>query len=100
MVLVPTDSIRAAYLRSDRLGSLEVPADDRLRTPARCIEKALNAEQSTPVRKILRTRRRKSLDFSGPKEKMGRTETATGPTGKAETQAIGRWPESYPRGYP
>ena len=43
--------LRAAYLRSDQLCSLEVPADDRLRTPARSIEEALNAEQSAPVRK-------------------------------------------------
>ena len=43
--------LRAAYLRSDQLGSLEVPADDRLRTPARSIEEALDAEQSAPVRK-------------------------------------------------
>jgi hypothetical protein len=43
--------LRAAYVRSDQLGSLEVPADDRLRTPARSIEEALNAEQSAPVRK-------------------------------------------------
>ena len=39
--------LRAAYLRSDQLCSLEVPADDRLRTPARSIEKALNAEFGT-----------------------------------------------------
>jgi hypothetical protein len=43
--------LRAAYLRSDQLRSLELPADDRLRTPARSIEEALNAEQSAPVRK-------------------------------------------------
>ena len=43
--------LRAAYLRSDQLCSLEIPTDDRLRTPARSIEEALNAEQSEPVRK-------------------------------------------------
>jgi hypothetical protein len=43
--------LRAAYLRSDQLGSLEVPADDRLSAPARSIEEALDAEQSAPVRK-------------------------------------------------
>ena len=43
--------LRAAYLRSDQLCSLDVPADDRLRTPARSIEEALNAEQSAPVQK-------------------------------------------------
>ena len=43
--------LRAAYLKSDQLCSLEVPADDRLRAPARSIEEALNAEQSAPVRK-------------------------------------------------
>src|ERR1035438_1541571 len=34
--------LRAAYLKSDQLCSLEVPADDRLRAPARSIEEALN----------------------------------------------------------
>ena len=43
--------LRAAYLRSDQLCSLAVPADGRLRTPARSIEEALNTEQSAPVRK-------------------------------------------------
>ena len=43
--------LRAAYLRSDQLCSLEVPADDQLRTAARSIEEALNAERSEPVRK-------------------------------------------------
>jgi hypothetical protein len=43
--------LRAAYQRSNQLCSLEVPADDRLRTPARSIEEALNTEQSAPVRK-------------------------------------------------
>jgi hypothetical protein len=42
--------LRAAYQRSDQLCSLAVPADDRLRTPARSIEDALNAEQSVPIR--------------------------------------------------
>ena len=43
--------LRAAYQRSNQLCSLEVPADDHLRTPARSIEEALNTEQSAPVRK-------------------------------------------------
>jgi hypothetical protein len=57
--------LRAAYLKSDQLCSLEVPADDRLRTPARSIEEALNAEQAEPVRKACLEFLTAAADFYG-----------------------------------
>ena len=43
--------LRAEYLKSDQLCSIELPADDRFRRPATRIEEALRTEQSAPVRK-------------------------------------------------
>ncbi len=42
---------RAEYLKSDELCSLELPTDDRLQAPTRCIEEALGTERSAAVRK-------------------------------------------------
>jgi hypothetical protein len=49
--LPKTDRLRAEYLRSDRLSSVELPVDDRFRAAARSIEEALRTEEPPPVRK-------------------------------------------------
>ena len=47
----PEDKRRLAeYWESDRLGSLELPADERLRAPAAAMEAALESDQSARVR--------------------------------------------------
>src|SRR5919198_789328 len=47
----PHDPVRlAAFLASDRCGTLELPPDDRLRTPALALEAALPHGTSTAVR--------------------------------------------------
>lgn len=46
-----TERLRAEYMQSDRLCNVELPADDRFRQAARCIEEALRTEESPPLRK-------------------------------------------------
>jgi len=50
-VLPKTERLRAEYLRSDQMGGLPLPSDDRLRMAARVIEEALGTEECGPVRK-------------------------------------------------
>jgi hypothetical protein len=47
----PRGASRAAFLRSDELGTLRLPADGRLRSIAARIESAMNAGQSGDVRR-------------------------------------------------
>jgi hypothetical protein len=44
------EALRAEFLESDRLGTLEVPQDDRLRWPAKSIEAAMKSGQYAAVR--------------------------------------------------
>jgi len=48
--LPKTDRLRAEYLRSDQMGSLELPSDDRFVAAASSLEEALATEETSGVR--------------------------------------------------
>jgi hypothetical protein len=61
----PRDPARLAFLASDRCGTLEVPPDDRLRTPALALEAALPHGTSTAVRDACAAFLTVAADFYG-----------------------------------
>jgi hypothetical protein len=58
-------AILAAFLASDRLGTLEIPHDDRLRALAKSVESAMRTGESTGVRKTCGEFLNAAADFYG-----------------------------------
>jgi len=60
-----TGRLRAEFFKSDELDVLEVPDDDRLRSPAKAIKGALNSSQRAAVRKACTEFVNVAADFYG-----------------------------------